>query len=109
MFLAITAFILLVIFSTLDFFFSIKPNGKLAPGVLIRLTFFMLVIVTGITDIISKGVVDQVDKEKILKTIDSSALEIDKRIDSLKNVKPDSLRPKLALPDKSRKRLSQQH
>jgi hypothetical protein len=44
----------------------------------------MLVMVTGITDLISKGVADEVEKEKIFKKIDSSAGEIERRIDSLK-------------------------
>ncbi len=92
MLLAIAAFISAVIFSTLDYFLSIKRTGKLPTGAVVRLTFFMLVVVTGVTDIISKGVTDEVEKEKIVKKIDSSAGEIERRIDSLATVKPDSLR-----------------
>ena len=81
--MTITAFVFLAIFSSIGVFEKIKPNGKLSTGTLINMTFFFLMVITGVTDIIFKDASTKSDKEEILRKIDSSGSQINSRMDTI--------------------------
>jgi hypothetical protein len=81
--MSITAFVFLAIFSSIGIFEKIKPNGKLSTGTLINITFFTLMLITGVTDIIFKDSSTNSDKKEILRKIDSSGSQINRRMDTL--------------------------
>ena len=81
--MAITAFVFLALFSSIGLFEKIKPNGKLSTGTLINMTFFSLMLITGVTDIIFKDASTKSDKEEILRKIDSSGTQINRRLDTI--------------------------
>ena len=81
--MTITAFVFLAFFSSIGIFEKIKPNGKLSTGTLINMTFFFLMVITGVTDIIFKDASTKSDKEEILRKIDSSNGQVLKRLDTI--------------------------
>ena len=81
--LTITAFLLTIIFGSIGYFEKIKPDGKLSTGTIINITFFILLMITGITDIIFKDAGASNDKKEIMHRFDSTTEELNKKIDTV--------------------------
>ena len=85
--LTLTAFIFGVIFGAIGYFEKIKPNGKLSTGTIIIITFFFLVMITGITNIIFQDGNSKDDKKVIIDRIDSATETLTRKIDTaMKNM-----------------------
>jgi fucose permease len=77
--LTIAAFICASIFSALALFEKIKPGRKLSMSTVIGLILCLLVLITGITDIIGKEASSKADKKEILNKIDSVLMKQGKK------------------------------
>ena len=71
MVLTITAFVCVSIFGAIGYFEKIKPGGKLSMSTVIAIILCILVIITGIADIVFKSTRANADKKEILDKIDS--------------------------------------
>ena len=80
--MTISAFIFTVIFGAIGYFQDIKPNGKLSTGNIAAITFFLLLMITGITNLLIQDASIKDDKKAIFDKIDSATERIDNKVDT---------------------------
>jgi len=79
----IIAFIFACILSVISYFKEIKPDGRLATGTIIILTLFLVVIATGVTNIISQNVSTSDDKREIIDTVVNKTAKLKESLNNM--------------------------
>ena len=84
--LTILAFVFTIVFGAIGYTEKFKNNGKFSMGNVVLMTFFLLLMVTGITDIICKDKGGKANQKEIIEKLDSAEKKIDKIDTALGNL-----------------------